>query len=90
MVLPAVLLGAALSAASVAVSGAPGMGAGDYLYPSCGGLCRPALPRAKNPEAPHIVPAPAPAWSSAGSHASGSLRASANAPPSDTAHPQLR
>ncbi len=88
MVLPAVIFGAALSTASLAVSGAPGIVASDYLYPSCAGRCTPALPRASNPEAPHLVPAPA--RSSTSSQGSASVRAAANASPSDIALPQLR
>ena len=88
MVLPAMIFGAALSTASLAVSGAPGIVSGDYLYPSCGGGCRGALPRASNPEVSHVVPAPA--RSATSSPGSATLRAAVNAAPSDSALPRLR
>ena len=87
MVLSVVILSAALSTASMAVSGAtPRIVGDDYLYPSCAGACRPSAPEANNLETPHTVLAPAPR--STGLR--GPLRASANASPTAIAAPQLR
>jgi hypothetical protein len=82
MVLAVTILTAALSTASMAVSGAtPSIVGDDYLYPSCGGACRPSVPRPNNPETPHAMLAPAP---------STSLRESMNPSSASLAARQLR
>jgi hypothetical protein len=83
MVLSVMILSAALSTASMAVSGAtPRIVGDDYLYPSCAGACTPSAPEANNPETPNTVLVPAPG--------SGNIRASADASPAAIAAPQLR
>jgi hypothetical protein len=81
MVLAVTILTAALSTASMAVPGATPSIVGDYLYPSCGGACRPSVPRPNNPETPHAMLAPAP---------STSLRESMNPSSASLAARQLR
>ena len=59
MVLSMMILSAVLSSASVAVSRPPTkvseLGAGEVLYPSCGGTCRLAGRGERNEEASHGV-----------------------------------